>query len=122
MCVVLKEKLSFAGIEDRIIALEVELYKIVTQKKSTLTLEGLTSELKEIKAIIVEKHQSMYASEVNSLLNKIHLFGFHFSTLDIRQDSRAHAKVFNDMVDVLIESGSEAFPKNLPQSIRKRSG
>ena len=108
----LKRKLSFAGIEDRIIALEVELYKIVTQKKSTLTLEGLTSELKEIKAIIVEKHQSMYASEVNSLLNKIHLFGFHFSTLDIRQDSRAHAKVFNDMVDVLIESGSEAFPKN----------
>ena len=39
-------------------------------------------------------------------------FEFHFSTLDIRQDSRAHAKVFNDMVDVLIESGSEAFPKN----------
>ena len=54
----------------------------------------------------------MYASEVNSLLNKIHLFGFHFSTLDIRQDSREHAKVFNDMVDALIESGSEVFPKN----------
>ena len=108
----LKRKLSFAGIEDRIIALEVELYKIVTQKKSSLTLENLTSELKEIKAIIVDKHQSMYASEVNSLLNKIHLFGFHFSTLDIRQDSRAHAKVFNTMVDVLIESGSEVFPKN----------
>jgi phosphoenolpyruvate carboxylase len=45
-------------------------------------------------------------------LNKIHLFGFHFSSLDIRQDSRAHAKVFNDMVNTLIESGSSIFPSN----------
>ena len=108
----LKRKLSFAGVEDRVLALEAELYKIITNKKSTLTLEHLTTELKAIKSIIVEKHQSLYASEVNSLLNKIHLFGFHFSTLDIRQDSREHNKVFNDMVDALIESGSKVFPKN----------
>jgi phosphoenolpyruvate carboxylase len=94
------------------VALEGELYKIITNKKSTLTLDYLTSELKEIKEIIIQKHQSLYASEVNSLLNKIHLFGFHFSTLDIRQDSRAHAAVFNDMVNVMIESGSSSFPEN----------
>ena len=80
--------------------MEAELYKIIIQKKFTLTLDHLVSELKEIKEIIILKHQSLYVSEVNSLLNKIHLFGFHFSTLDIRQDSREHAKVFNDMVDV----------------------
>ena len=108
----LKRKLSFAGVEDRVVALEVELYKIITNKKSTLTLEYLTSELKEIKAVVVQEHQSLYAPELNSLLNKIHLFGFHFSTLDIRQDSRAHAAVFNDMVNVMIESGSASFPKN----------
>ena len=108
----LKRKLSFAGVEERITALEVELYKIITQKKSSLTVEYLTAELKEIKEAIIEKHQSLYVSEVNSLLNKIHLFGFHFSTLDIRQDSREHAKVFNDMVNVSIESGSDVFPKN----------
>ena len=34
---------------------------------------------------------------------------FIFRHLDIRQDSRAHAKVFNDMVNVLIESGSDLF-------------
>ncbi|MDB9954402.1 phosphoenolpyruvate carboxylase [Flavobacteriaceae bacterium] len=108
----LKRKLSFAGVEERIVTLEAELYKIITQKKFTLTLDHLVSELKDIKEIIIQKHQSLYVSEVNSLLNKIHLFGFHFSTLDIRQDSREHAKVFNDMVDVLIESGSDVFPEN----------
>ena len=60
----LKRKLSFAGVEDRVVALEAELYKIITNKKSNLTLEYLTSELKDIKAVIIEKHQSLYVSEV----------------------------------------------------------
>ena len=108
----LKRKVSFAGVEDRITALEGEMYKMTTNKKTDLTLDHLVYELKEIKAEIIQKHQSLYASDVNSLLNKIHLFGFHFSSLDIRQDSRAHAKVFNDMVNVLIKSGSSIFPAN----------
>jgi|TARA_B110000908_G_scaffold63859_1_gene77687 phosphoenolpyruvate carboxylase len=108
----LKRKVSFAGVEDRITALEGEMYKMITNKKTDLTLDHLVYELKEIKAEIIQKHQSLYASDVNSLLNKIHLFGFHFSSLDIRQDSRAHAKVFNDMVNVLIKSGSSIFPAN----------
>ena len=108
----LKRKVSFAGVEDRVTALEGEMYKMITNKKTDLTLDHLVYELKEIKAEIIQKHQSLYASDVNSLLNKIHLFGFHFSSLDIRQDSRAHAKVFNDMVNVLIKSGSSIFPAN----------
>ena len=108
----LKRKVSFAGVENRVTALEGEMHKMITNKKTDLTLDHLVSELKEIKTEIIQKHQSLYASEVNSLLNKIHLFGFHFSSLDIRQDSRAHAKVFNDMVNVLIESGSSIFPAN----------
>ena len=108
----LKRKVSFVGVEDRVSVLEGEMYKMLANKKTDLTLDHLVSELKEIKTEIIQKHQSLYASDVNSLLNKIHLFGFHFSSLDIRQDSRAHAKVFNDMVNALIESGSSIFPAN----------
>ncbi len=108
----LRRKLTFQGVEDKIIALETELYRIITNKKSNLTLENFTSELKEIKQLIIEKHQSLYISEVNSLLNKIHLFGFHFANLDIRQDSRKHDQFFNDIVKALIKSKSDLFPKN----------
>ena len=108
----LKRKVSFAGVEERVTELEAEMYKMITNKKTYLTLDHLVSELKEIKAEIIQKHQSLYAPEVNSLLNKIHLFGFHFSSLDIRQDSRAHEAVFNDMVTILIASGSSIFPAN----------
>lgn len=108
----LRRKLTFEGVEDRIVVLETELWKIITNKSSNLTAESFASELKIIKDVIVKEHQSLYVSEVNSLLNKIHLFGFHFANLDIRQDSRKHAQFFNDMVNSLIESGSDIFPKD----------
>lgn len=108
----LRRKLTFEGVEDRIVVLETELYKIITNKASDLTVEHFESEVRAIKEVIVEKHQSLYVSEINSLLNKIHLFGFHFANLDIRQDSRKHHQFFVDMVDSLIDSGSSIFPKN----------
>ncbi|MEH6535124.1 MAG: phosphoenolpyruvate carboxylase [Psychroserpens sp.] len=108
----LRRKLTFQGVEQRIVVLETELYKMITNKKSSLTVESFASELKAIKDVIIKDHHSLYVSEVNSLLNKIHLFGFHFANLDIRQDSRKHAQFFNDMVNALIKSGSDVFPKN----------
>jgi len=108
----LRRKLTFVGVEERIVALETELWKIITNKESNLTVEHFASEMKVIKDLLINNHQSLYVSEVNSLLNKIHLFGFHFANLDIRQDSRKHAQFFNDMVNALIESGSSIFPEN----------
>jgi len=108
----LKRKLSFRGVADRVLALEKELYGIITNQDSELTLEHFISELKTIKKIVVNEHQSLYVSDINSLLNKLHLFGFHFSNLDIRQDSRKHNQFFNTMVNALLESNSAIFPKN----------
>jgi len=51
-------------------------------------------------------------SEINSLINKIHLFGFNFAMLDIRQDSRIHHQVFTSVIDNLINIGHVSFPKN----------
>ena len=108
----LRRKLTFEGVEERIVVLETELWKLVTNKKSNLTIEHFASEMNAIKELIITKHQSLYVNEVNSLINKIHLFGFHFANLDIRQDSRKHDQFFNDMVNALINSGSTIFPKN----------
>jgi phosphoenolpyruvate carboxylase len=110
----LKRKLTFRGVEERIQNLELKLYESFTMpdSKDTIELNYLISELQDIKSIIVKDHQSLYASEVDSLLNKIHLFGFRFASLDIRQDSRAHDKVFTAMVEALIASGNTIFPKD----------
>ncbi len=110
----LKRRLTFKGVEDRISFLEVKLYEssIDIKANHTLEIEEFVNELKAIKSVLVKEHQSLYINELNSLLNKIHLFGYHFAALDIRQDSRIHADVFTKMVDALITSGSTIFPKN----------
>lgn len=108
----LRRKLTFNSVESKIVTIETELWKIITNQKTDLTLAHFKSEVESIKELLINEHQSLYVSEVNSFLNKIHLFGFHFASLDIRQDSRKHAQFFNTLVDTLIESKSGIFPDN----------
>ncbi len=110
----LKRKLTFKGVEERINNLESKLYKssINLNSKETIELHVLISELSDIREIIINEHQSLYLQEVDSLINKVHLFGYHFATLDIRQDSRIHHTVFSNIVDALTKKGNTVFPKN----------
>ena len=68
--------------------------------------------LQEIKLIIIKDHQSLYLNLVDSLINKVKLFGSHFATMDIRQDSRVHNNVFNEIVKTSIKNKLDLFPNN----------
>jgi phosphoenolpyruvate carboxylase len=110
----LKRKLTFKGVEERITALELKLYKssISLNSKEAIELNELITELSAIKKILIKEHQSLYLKDVISLLNKVHLFGYYCATLDIRQDSRIHHTVFSNIVDTLSKKRSAVFPKN----------
>ncbi|UKM66023.1 phosphoenolpyruvate carboxylase [Flavobacteriaceae bacterium GSB9] len=110
----LRRKLTFRGVEDRIIKLETILYNysIDLNTKKTIDSQELINELLSIRNLIIEEHQSLYVKEINDLINKVHMFGYNFATLDIRQDSRIHHSVFTTVIDYLIETGSSSFPKN----------
>jgi len=110
----LKRKLTFSGVDALVAELEHKLYRSVFYSKGDIfiTLEELLTQLNKIRAIIIEKHQSLYLDELDALLVKINLFGFHFATLDIRQNSKIHNAVFKDVVNYYLNSGSDVFPKN----------
>lgn len=110
----LKRRLTFEGIDNRITELEKKLYakSFGNSSDDDLSLTDFKQQLQDIKSELINKHQSLFVTDVTSLINKVHLFGFHFSALDIRQDSRIHNSVFTAMVDGLIENGSSIFPKD----------
>lgn len=110
----LKRKLTFSGVDTLVSDLEQKLYRSVFYSKGEIyiTLDELLSQLNAIRTIIIEKHQSLYLDELEAFLVKINLFGFHFATLDIRQNSKIHNAVFKDVVDYYLNSGSEIFPHN----------
>ena len=59
--------------------------------------------MNQIRQIIIKQHKSLFLGELDDLINKVNIFGFHFATLDIRQDSRIHSKAFNEIIKILIE-------------------
>ncbi|MBL87279.1 MAG: phosphoenolpyruvate carboxylase [Winogradskyella sp.] len=108
----LRRRLTFKGIRDRIIDVNHRLHKTLLNKSNQISLEELKSELNEIRTQLIENHQSLYLDKVTSMINKTTLFGYHFASLDIRQDSRVHDKMFRSLVGELIANESELFPKN----------
>ena len=110
----LRRKLTFKGVEERIIKLETILYNysIDLNTKETIASKALILELLSIRNLIVEEHQSLYVNELNNLINRVRLFGYYFATLDIRQDSRIHHTVFTTVIDHLIKTGNTSVPNN----------
>ena len=110
----LKRKLTFFNVDVLVAELEHKLYRSVfySQGEIYITLEEFKAQLNKIKTIIVEQHQSLYLDDLNALLIKVNLFGFHFATLDIRQNSRIHNDVFRDIFDFYRKNESAVFPAN----------
>ncbi|MDZ4330126.1 MAG: phosphoenolpyruvate carboxylase, partial [Flavobacterium sp.] len=77
-----------------------------------ITLNEFKSQLNKIKQIVIDQHQSLYLDELDALLIKVNLFGFHFASLDIRQNSKIHDTVFKDVVGLYSNSNTLVFPKN----------
>lgn len=96
----LKRHLTFVNVHDKVVDIEDKLYRSVFYSKGDIyiTLDELKSKLLEIRQIVIEHHQSLYLDEIDNLINKVNQFGFHFATLDIRQNSRIHDEVFTDVV------------------------
>ncbi|MDG2435518.1 MAG: phosphoenolpyruvate carboxylase [Polaribacter sp.] len=110
----LKRRFTFDGVQEILAKVEKRLYKHVVRsyKKVNFSQKILLSELEAAREIVKTKHNSLFIEELNDFINKVRIFGFHFATLDIRQDSRVHHKAFTQIVDDLAADGDTTFPKN----------
>ncbi|MFC5045786.1 phosphoenolpyruvate carboxylase [Aquimarina hainanensis] len=109
----LKRRITFGNLQDKIAVLENALYDNFYYAKTAapLKLETLMEGLKEIKEELIAKHQSLFLEDVQDLINKVKIFGFHFGALDIRQDSRVHHKVLTEIVEKTNALDLGIFPK-----------
>ena len=92
----LRRRLTFKGVEEIAIEIETKLYNSIFSKKEQpeISLSDLKAKLHEIHQLLVSNYHSMFAKEVDALINKVNNFGYHFASLDIRQDSRVHHEAF----------------------------
>ncbi|MBS1661702.1 MAG: phosphoenolpyruvate carboxylase [Bacteroidetes bacterium] len=88
----LKRRLTFKGVDVLIAELEQKLYNniFVPNQRTELTKEEILEVLTQIKEIIIYQHNSLFVDKVDNLIGKVMVFGLHFATLDVRQESTVH--------------------------------
>jgi len=97
----LKRRLTFKGVDVLIAELEVKLYNniFIPNQRTDLSKEEILQYLAEIREIIIYQHNSLFLHLVDNLIGKVMIFGLHFATLDIRQDSSVHMAVLSAIAD-----------------------
>ena len=105
----IKRRLTFKGVESLVADLEKELYNniFIPGHRTAITREYILGVLKQVKDIIIYQHNGLFLHLVENLINKVHVFGLHFATLDIRQDSSIHEQ----LLDAIAEK-ENILPKN----------
>lgn len=105
----LKRKLTFSKVDNLVAELEGQIYRsaFYAEDEIFITVGEFRSQLLAIRELVIDEHQSLYLDEVDGLINKLNLFGFHFAALDIRQNSKIHNQVFRNIFE-----NSKVIPRN----------
>jgi phosphoenolpyruvate carboxylase len=105
----LKRRLTFKGVDVALAQLEKKLYDhvFVPGHNFNLSKEEIVTALKNISYQLVYNHNSLFVAQVENLINKVEVFGLHFASLDVRQDSSIHTKT----IEALVAAGG-IFPSN----------
>ena len=96
----LRRRLTFKNIESIIIDLESRLYSSISKfnDEPQISLKELKKKLYNIREILISEHKSLFLDQLDDVINKVNIFGYHFASLDIRQDSRIHNKAFENVL------------------------
>ncbi len=65
------------------------------------TAAELLDDLLALRRLIVRDHQSLFVEQVNNFILKVHLFGFHFASIDLRQSSDIFFSSLREGVEVM---------------------
>ncbi len=99
----LKRRLTFKGVKEILNELEKQLYKevFIPGEQRNLTATQILISLNEARQIIIVEHDGLFLELVDNLINKVYVFGMHFASLDIRQNSSVHS----DTIHAIISKG-----------------
>jgi phosphoenolpyruvate carboxylase len=100
----LRRRLTFSGVDIIIQEAERKVYSVAYGKgkgESYNTPEELLGHLNKARKILIDTHEGMFLNLLDSFILKVKIFGFHFATMDIRQDSRKHAYAWTEILKEL---------------------
>src|SRR5665213_2474645 len=91
----LKRRLTFKEVDLIIADLEEQLYQELFNPKpeAPLKIKGMLAAMGRIREILIYQNNGLFLHLVENFISKLRIFGLHFATLDLRQDSSVHVKL-----------------------------
>ena len=92
----LRRRLTFKGITQPLADLEKKLYGnvFIPGQRTLLSKEEILNTLNGVLATLHKDHNGLFAYLLEQFINKVEVFGLHFASLDVRQESSVHEKIF----------------------------
>ena len=105
----LKRRLTFKEVDLIIVEWEERLYQELfnPNPKEPFYIGEMLKAMEKIRQVLIFQNNSLFLNLVDNFISKIRIFGLHFATLDIRQESSAHEKVLK-----VINEKTGIFPDN----------
>ncbi|MBS1949912.1 MAG: Phosphoenolpyruvate carboxylase [Cytophagales bacterium] len=102
----LRRRLTFRGVNKIIIEIERKIFGMVfSNEKNYHTPDEILRDLKKARTLLVSEHNGLFLDLLDAFILKLNLFGFHFASLDVRQDSRKHDAVWTEIITSLHATG-----------------
>ena len=91
----LKRRLTFKNVDVMLSELEKQLYAniFIPGHRTALTKNEILEPMNRIREILIYQHNGLFLHLVDNFINKVLVFGLHFASLDVRQESSVHGKV-----------------------------
>lgn len=101
----IKRRLTFKHVEPIMAKVESGLFNSLFEDQSFYTSkDALLSDLMEARKCLVEYHDGLFLDQLDEFILKVKIFGFHFANMDVRQDSRKHDGLWDELIALKLGS------------------
>jgi phosphoenolpyruvate carboxylase len=104
----LKRRLTFKHVEEIILKVERGIFATLFENNQVYqTKDQLIDDLLEARAALIQHHEGLFVEVLDEFILKVKIFGFHFGYMDMRQDSRKHDALWEELFKIKgIEMGT----------------
>jgi len=124
----LRRRLTFVRVANQVEVIEKKFHQEITNELECCfdSPIDLINELNSIQNTLQEDYQGLFVDRLVSFKRKVAAFGFHFASLDIRQDSSVLTKSLKHIIEVkptiLVENFSELNDQEKIEALLNISG
>ena len=94
----IRRRLSFRGVSEILDGLSDDLYEAIFKEEVDISSDEILLKIKLAEKILIEQHNGLFKNILEDFKDRAKIFGTHFATLDIRQDSRVHQQIIDEII------------------------